>query len=72
MTSLLKDKFDRTINTGDTVVYPVRRGSQMDLKSAVVTGIVGEEIHALTVGADDRSINVKLKHPKRCAIVELS
>lgn len=69
---MLKDKFDREIKAGDTVVYPVRRGSQMDLKSAIVTDIVGSEIHALTVGVDDRSINVKLRHSQRCAVVEVS
>lgn len=67
----MKDLFDREIKSGDTVVYPVRRGSRTELKSAIVTGIIGSEIHALTVGADDRTMNIKLKHPKRCAVVEI-
>ena len=67
----LTDKFNREFKQGDTVVYPVRRGSQTDLKTAIVVGTTGNVIDALTVGADDRSINIKLRHPKRCAIVEV-
>lgn len=68
-TTLRTDKLGREIKQGDTIAYPVRRGSKVDLKTAIVTGFT-DCIEALTVGVDDRSINVKLRHPGRCVVVE--
>lgn len=63
-----KDKFERDIKVGDTVVYPVRRGSSTFLNAAKITGHLD---NYLTAEKLPHGPSVKLRVPDRCAIVEV-
>ena len=58
-----KDLLGREINVGDIVAYPVRRRSDMVLKTATVS----ELCPLACLNATSR--RVVLKHPSRCVIV---
>lgn len=63
-----KDVLGRTIKVNDTVAYPVRRRSTMVLYTATVTELADDHLVCLK---DNTATIVKLRHPKRCAIVRL-
>ena len=62
-----RDKFGREISIGDRVVYPVRRRSDTYLNDAVITGATDDYMTATKQGG----VQVKLRVPERCAIVEV-
>lgn len=64
----LSDKFGREIKVGDMVVYPMRRRSEIMLNAATVTGA---GFGYLVADKLEGNVQVKLRHPKRCAIVEV-
>lgn len=59
------------IKLGDTIVYPVRRGSQMVLKEAVVCEVPGKGciVKQGVVGLNQRGRRVIIQKSDRCAIV---
>lgn len=61
----MKDFMNVEIEIGDIVVYPVRRGSTMYLKSATVA-----EIDKTIVCLSSEGRRVTLLHPRRCVIVK--
>lgn len=76
MTSKYPTDFtDRVIKSGDTIVYPVRRGGDMWLSSARVSTITrgrGDEwlIECVTTTTAGRPQRVVLRQPKRCMVVD--
>ncbi len=62
-----KDKFGRDICVGQIVVYPVRRASSIYLNDAKITGAIGNYLSAVNTDG----VQVKLRYPNRCAIVEV-
>lgn len=66
----MKDFLGREISPGDTLVYPVRRGSVMVLKSARVYA-VSDRVLAYTRavrGTTEYEMSVELEHPTRCVV----
>ena len=61
-----KDFLDRTIAAGDTVVYPVRRGSAMWLTKLVVTQVADDHI----TGYHGDSRRVTVKNLNNCIVIE--
>lgn len=67
---MTKDVRGREIGEGDTVFYPVRRGSSMWLKSIVVTRLVETSNGVLVIGTNESNRRVTLRRPERCIVVE--
>ncbi len=63
---MLKDYLDKIIKPGDKVVYPVRRGSHMHLRTLVVEAINNGVVY----GINDKGNAVKLSQTSRCVVVE--
>jgi len=62
------------INEGDTLVYPVRRGSSMWLKKITVTRITESDrggVKTIVVGINDSGRRITLMKPERSVIVEI-
>ena len=69
----LRDYLGNLIEPGDTVVYPVRRGSDMHLRTMRVSHI--EVIRSTppvlhVAGSNDNGRPVKLENPDRCVVVK--
>ncbi len=62
----MKDFLGRRINTGDTLVYPVRRRSAMWLSSIVVTDFDRGVIY----GNNHKGRRIKLSKPDRTVIIK--
>ena len=72
MTDIVLDFGGRPIESGDTIAYPVRRGSEMWLRSLKVSHI--EVIRSTPpvyhiAGSNDKGRMVKLENPDRCVIL---
>ncbi|MHC4121254.1 MAG: hypothetical protein ACYSWO_27580 [Planctomycetota bacterium] len=67
-----KDVRGREINEGDTVFYPVRRGSSMWLKSVVVKRVVETSDGVQLIGFNDDHRRITLRRPERCVVVEVT
>jgi len=63
---MLKDYLGKAIKIGDKLVYPVRRGSDMYLRTLVVNAVTKESIH----GINDKGSTVQIKITSRCVIIE--
>ncbi len=63
---MLKDYLNKTIGLGDKVVYPIRRGSHMYLRTLVVEAIN----NGIVYGINDKGSSVKLSQTFRCIVVE--
>jgi len=65
------DMFGRDLKLGDIFVYPVRRGSDTELKYAVVCEVPGEgcAFKKGIVGLNARGRRVIVQRPERCAII---
>ena len=63
---MLKDYLNKTIRKGDKIVYPIRRGSDMHLRTLVVNAVTEQGVH----GINDKGRTVKLTQTNRCVIVE--
>jgi hypothetical protein len=67
-----KDYLGKSIKAGDTVVYPVRQGSEMWLQHMIVSHI---EIIRATVpvfklhGTNSDGHLVKIQHANRCVVI---
>jgi len=72
MSEPIYDFGGRMIEPGDTIAYPVRRGSEMWLRSLRVSHI--EVIRSTPpvykiAGSNDTGRSVKLENPDRCVIM---
>ncbi len=63
---MLKDYLNKTISVGDKLVYPIRRGSDMYLRTLVVNALN----HGIVYGINDKGRSVKLTQTSRCIVVE--
>lgn len=71
-TLIPKDYMGKSIKSGDTVIYPVRQGSEMWLQHMVVSHI--EIIRAATPvfklhGTNSAGHLVKIHHTNRCVVI---
>ena len=70
-----RDYFGRLIKEGDTVAYPVRKKSDMQMKHLIVRRIIerqrGDKIETYIVGENDAGRRVNLFKLDRCVIVEV-
>lgn len=64
---MVKDFLDHEISKGDTVIYPVRRGSSMWLKRIVVQHV--DEQRGAVIGTNDNGRRVNLMKPGRSVVV---
>ena len=67
------DFMGRTIKLGDTVVYPVRRRSDMVLKKAVVCEDPASQLYAVLKGVachNENGRRIVIRQPERCVVVE--
>lgn len=60
----MKDFLERTIEVGDLLVYPVRRGSDMWLTKITVTDLGDGVVH----GTNDNGRRVTVKRPDRSVV----
>ena len=68
----MKDYVGKDILPGSTLVYPIRRGSTMLLRSAIVISADGDRIHASTTakrGGQEYTVEISLLHPTRAVVV---
>ena len=69
------DYVGRAIAPGDTIVYPVRRGSDMWLTSADVVTVTRSRsswaIECITTTIAGRTQRVVLRHPSRCMVIDV-
>jgi hypothetical protein len=68
------DFLGRKIKEGDTLVYPVRRGSSMWLKKITVTRITESDrggVKTIVIGVNDSGRRITLMKPERSVIVEV-
>jgi len=61
-----RDYLSKTIKKGDKIVYPIRRGSDMHLRTLVVNAVMEDGVH----GTNDKGRPVKITQTIRCVIVE--
>lgn len=67
----IKDCRGITINVGDTIVYPGRKGSSMWLSQAVVVApTYGSNQQSLSARRVDTSRLVEIFETNRCAVVQ--
>jgi len=69
----MKDYVGKDILPGSTLVYPIRRGSTMVLRTARVSATVGDTISALTMarrGNQEYELLIELVHPTRTVVVD--
>jgi hypothetical protein len=67
------DFMGRAIKVGDTVVYPVRRRSDMILKKAVVCEDPAGQSYSIKQGVacfNERGRRVITQQPERCVVVQ--
>ncbi len=69
MTGFVTDFVGREIKAGDTIVYPVRRGSDMWLKKLVVQQIVDSPSGSVVSGMNDVGRRISLKNLNNCIVV---
>jgi len=69
--SAFKDVRGVRITIGDIIVYPVRRRSTMELKTATVCEVPGEGtvVKKGIVALNERGRRVIIETPGRCAVV---
>ena len=68
----MKDLLGTKINIGDIIVYPVRKGSWMEMKFACVTGFDNSRIRAFVKAGEysDRDfVNVKITSLNRVIVL---
>ena len=73
MSPTIVDFMGEVLRLGDTVVYPVRRGSEMVLKSAVVSETPCASNFASIRGVhclNSEGRRVIIQRPERCVIVQ--
>jgi len=63
----MKDFLGHEIRKGDTVIYPVRRGSSMWLKRMIVQQV--DEQEKMVIGTNDNGRRVNLMRPERSVVV---
>jgi hypothetical protein len=64
--SAVKDFLGRAINANDTVVYPVREGSNMDMKKMKVTLVEADRL----VGYNPAGRKINITNLKNVVVVE--
>jgi len=64
------DFLGNPIEVGDTVVYPVRRGSSMWLKKIAVESIQDGSQGPVVLGRNDNGRTIRLHELKRCVVVK--
>ena len=65
-----KDFLGQTIKSGDTVCYPVRRGSSMWLKKLTVATVQDTPKGLCISGVNDTGRRISIYNLKNCVIVE--
>jgi hypothetical protein len=66
-----RDFLGREIKEGDTLVYPVRRGSSMWLKRITVTRVAERDGGTQVLGTNDDGRRITLMKPNRSVVVPL-
>lgn len=65
-----RDFLDKQIEVGDTLAYPVRRGSDMRLKRLTVTRL--DPARGAVIGLNTEGRSITLTKPDRSVIVEVN